>query len=316
MKSSRGILGYVVLGNIGTFKDHEEQLEDHGQLPQFLPRMSWPREEDAKSNEKSSGRMDLSCSSRYRPYRTLKPMPPFEGNLEYDTCPWSSHLAVVHEIFHRGLYRVSGIETEEMLALLRIASYGMYNSMTFFDPWVIKAVDPSETGFREHIGTDSDMWHRTYEMLRRFSKFGTDMHDITNCQEKIRARRWVVVPILYGTSQWCMTIFDRSQGQLYIFDCGKEQARDERIRACNVLWYRFLTTFRLIARTFSYFVPPVSEQPSDKDSGLLCIIWLMNTLRDQVGPVMTSEDAGVETQNYIIRDAHSVPILLKSSLHL
>ncbi|KAG5999904.1 hypothetical protein E4U43_001802 [Claviceps pusilla] len=332
------ILGRVTL-NDGGFRPPYESLNDHIQLPQFLPRTKWPSEHTA--TELQSARIvtpipiphgngsDAVTSEQLRQelydgyagtYRHLPPMPPFDNNDRvYFDMPWHVHLAIVHNLFHRTIKssQSSGLTTQEMSALVRIVSYGMFNSMALFEPYHVRGL-PVKTPPRTRPNTFEEMWNERFDMPTKLGRFsdGKEIRGTEDCKVKLWTRRYVVVPVLYGAaaSQWGMTVFDRAEGHLYIFDCGDAEFRDERVKSCVHFWIEFWNALGM-ANTFYYFVRDTTPQPDVRESGYLSIIWLMNTLRNQVGHVMSTEDESVHRIDVDVCEP-DIQMPFKSGLYL
>lgn len=325
------ILGRVTL-NDGGFHPSYEPINDHIQLPQFLPRRKWPSEYAATQLQSARiaapvNGMDAAASERLHRelcdrsegvYRNLEPMPPFDNNNRaYFGTPWHIHLATVHTLFHRTLKSSqNGLSVPEMGSLLRIISYGMHNSMTFFEPYQVRGV-PVNCPPRTRPNTFEEQWNDRFDMPTKLGRFsdGRDIRGTEQCKVKLWTRRYVVVPVLYGTtSQWGMTIFDRSAGHLYIFDCGDGDFKGERVKSCVHFWMEFWNALGM-ANTFHYFVQDVTQQPDVKDSGYLSVMWLMNTLRNQVGHVMSTQDEGVDRNDVDVCEP-DIRMPFQSGLHL
>ncbi|KAG6038344.1 hypothetical protein E4U41_004293 [Claviceps citrina] len=326
------ILGRVTL-NDGGFHPPYESLNDHIQLPQFLPRTKWPSDRDA--TELQSARIstplhhaDAATSDRLHRelcdrtigvYRHLEPMPPFDNkDRVYFETPWHVHLATVHNLFHRTFKSppTFGLAVPEMGSLLRIVSYGMCNSMTFFQPYHVRGL-PVNCPPRTRPNTFEETWNETFDMPTKLGRFsdGREIRGTEYCKVQLWTRRYIVVPILYGTTnQWGMTVFDRSAGQLYIFDCGEADFRDERVKACLHFWIEFWNALGM-ANTFYYFVQDTTQQPNVGDSGFLCVIWLINTLRNQVGHVMSTQEEGVLRNDLDVCEP-DIKMSFQSSLYL
>ncbi|KAG6009460.1 hypothetical protein E4U21_002375 [Claviceps maximensis] len=328
------ILGRVTL-NDGDFFPPYESLIDHIQLPQFLPRTEWPG--DHSATQLLSARIvtpihrdgDAAMIEQLRhelydgstgTYRALRPMQPFDNNDRvYFDMPWHVHLATAHNLFHRTMNssRGSGLAVSEMSALLRIVSYGMYKSMTMFEPyhvWGLPVITPPRT----RPGAFEETWNETFDMPTKLGRFwdGKEIRGTEECKVKLWTRRYVVVPVLYGRarSQWGMTVFDRSEGHLYIFDCGGPEFKEERVKSCVHFWIEFWNALGM-TNTFYYFVRDTTQQPDVRDSGYLSIIWLMNTLRNQVGHVMSTEDEGVRRNDIDVCEP-DIKVPFRSSLYL
>lgn len=122
-------------------------------------------------------------------------------------------------------------------------------------------------------------------------------------KQRITGRRYIIVPISQQ-GRWIMTIFDRREAQLFIFDpC--MTARNERIEAAIHLWTRFWNSLNMVGH-FTYFAPEVWVPPSGEDkTGMLAIHWLIMTLRNQVGPAMRRDNAEIETRDILIQSFRS-----------
>ncbi|QLI68542.1 uncharacterized protein G6M90_00g032780 [Metarhizium brunneum] len=275
-----------------------EKVQDHGQLPQFMPRTWWPSERDA---EESQARPALNLAIDWldpaavhllhddatKTYPRLEPMPPYKDDV-YDGCQWKTQLAIAHNLFHKTLQNGNHVSAMEMTVLVRIVTYGMFDSTTFFAPFV---VDGAGDVLKSHL--DPNQAGKPRE-LRRHTRAGEPPKDSFNQRDldwsrtRMRARRWVVVPVLHECRQWNMTIFDREQGQLYIFDCGDDEARLQRFKSAIRVWVLLLDILGQ-RHSFLFFVPRVTRQ-GEMESGPVCVAWLMEALRNQVGGQMTSRD--------------------------
>ncbi|KAF4589896.1 hypothetical protein GQ602_003785 [Ophiocordyceps camponoti-floridani] len=281
--------GHVILRSAGDFTGPCEDVTDHGQLPQFLPRTEWPDDHLARvlltrsaSLESAVDFQDATQISelvdRARPiYSQLVPMPPYQSIAYelHDGVPWLAHAAVLHDLLYRTITSHKPLSKDEMFALLRVVSYGMFQSMAWLYPWHID-VDSS--------GRPAHEWRDDFNMPMSAGQFNLPYKDHEYYMRRLFGRRWVVAPIRYGEAQWNMTIFDRSRGLLYIMDCGEASARPERIEACVHLWVRFWNWLQL-PYDFRYLVPAVTAYCGVRDSGLVAVGWLMSVLRDQVGDV-------------------------------
>lgn len=301
-------LGQVTL-NDGSFHAPYESLNDHEQMPQFLPRTQWPLEENSLASAKAKINTDIDWNddqqvsqlhasisnpgSQPGAYQHLRPMQPFDNlHLEYGDVSWYTHVAILHTFLHRTLAASRHVSVAEMRAMLRVVSYGIHKSTTFFQPWQVVGV-PKIVPERLAPDKFEEAWNPCFDMATKIGRF-VDGHDIrgTNyCKIRVWSRRFVVVPVIHGRYQWSMTIFDRFQRQLYIFDCGNAEYKRERVSACVHFWIEFWNALGM-AYTFSYFVPDVMKQPAVEESGLLCIVWLMNSLRNGVGKQMSAQDPG------------------------
>ncbi|KAK2606350.1 hypothetical protein QQS21_003281 [Conoideocrella luteorostrata] len=313
------ILGVVTLYP-GKFHDVNEAVKDHVQLPQFLPRTVWPSayaaEESQESRKPPAHRLNTDIDWRSSderealrrrmfdpitgPYRHLRPMQPFDRETEkYRGASWFAHVVIVRILLNRTMQSSqNNLNTAEMGALVRIVSYGMHESMGFFEPYQFRGVS-TEPAQRERSVSFEEAWNESFGMPTKLGQFvnGEDLRGSELCKLEIWGRRFVVVPVMYGHHQWGMTIFDRLRGELYIFDCGDAEFRGERIKSCVHFWIEFWNALGM-AHTFRYFVPGVTHQPDIRDSGYLCIIWLMDMLRNQVGHVMNTLDDGVERADF------------------
>ena len=314
----------------------KEAFYDHEQLPQFLPRTAWPTDSQARLNQRDTSLFDVDIDwndvdaiealhdkVRCR-YRGLEPMPPYllqGGEGTYDGLGWLSHVTIVHNVLNGPLRNNdAGLSVSHMYCLARIVSYGMYHSMTYLRPWHIPSrVTATQQGVLTRSGVSlegrsirlTEAWDWAFGMNMKQCRYGEDIvdHDglkLDDVKYRVWARRWLVVPMLYGDEQWGMSIFDRQDWQLYIFDCGGgnafeagQAARTERIEACIHAWIQFWNSM-CIPETFSYFVVPVTAQANVRESGLLCIMWLIRTLRDQVGPSMSTRDPALDRRDLYI----------------
>ncbi|KAG8426330.1 hypothetical protein J3459_008244 [Metarhizium acridum] len=293
-----GTLGKTNLDE-GSFVLPDENVQDHEQQPQFMPRTYWPSEYDAKKSQArpalnlnidwlNPAAVDVLYNSVEETYPRLDPMPPYKDGV-YDGCQWSAHLAVAHNFFHGTLQNGNHVNSVEMTALIRIITYGMFDSTTFFAPFLVDAtgnilesrLNPNEFGkpreLRRHIQTGKP------------PKDSFNQQDMDWSRRRLRTRRWVVVPVLHDSRQWGMAIFDRQEGQLYIFDCGDDESRLQRFKSAIRVWVLLLDILGQ-RHSFQYFMPRVTRLPCEADSGLLCVAWLMEALRNQVGRLMTSGD--------------------------
>ncbi|KHN94772.1 uncharacterized protein MAM_07368 [Metarhizium album ARSEF 1941] len=307
-----GTLGKVILGT-GNFVLPNEEVQDHEQQPQFLPRLHWPAQPDAIGSQagpalgldidwldaEAVGRLEEETT---RTYPRLMPMPPFgTADGRYDGCRWSTHLAVAHNLFHKKLRKGKAVNAVEMAVLVRIVTYGLFHSTTFFAPFIVDGatvrshLDPNKIGGRWELQWPIIMSRRSGD-LDGGANFGLEDRDWS--RRRIWTRRWVVVPVRHGARQWGMTVFDRHKGHLYIFDCGDEASKGQRVKAAVRVW---LALLRNLGQPYSflYFVPRVTRQSDEADSGLLCVVWLMEALRNQVGRPMTSRDDGVVKVNLV-----------------
>lgn len=299
-------LGFVILGGRGFLTGIHETTFDHGQLPQFLPRTQWPDDHVAKSLGQHTAPLgtDIDWTARSEVeglrgrvtalYSTLVPMPSFASG-HYDETPWLAHVAFMHDILHRSISNQLPLSKLEMFALLRTVSYGMFKSMAWLYPWHM----PGPCG----DGKLAEEWRDEFGMHIKVGEFQEPGSDEQYYQRRMYGRRWVVVPVLCGEEQWIMTIFDRCQGHLYIFDCGDGPSRSERIEACVHLWARFWNWLHL-PWDFQYFVPGVTKQTNARDSGLISIVWLMSVLHDQVGETMSADDATAQRADVVMGDAN------------
>lgn len=308
-----GTVGRVILQD-GVFKLPNEEIVDHEQQPQFLPRIVWPTRQDAAhSQARTALNVNVNWADRNEVlelyeevqeiYPNLDPMPPFRaGSTSYDECPWLTHLAITHGLFHRTLQNGKSLNINEMTALVRMITYGIFDSTTFFEPWGVTGV-PDKTGARVNPNTFEEMWSPIWCMNWKTGRFGQDIINQGTewVKERLWSRRWVIVPIVYGGLQWGMTIFDRLEGQLYIFDCGDDKLKTERVKSAIQFWVTFLNMIGQPSH-FRYFVPNVTKQLHYNDSALLCISWLMEVLRNQVGRPMSSSDEGVDQVNFEFPD--------------
>lgn len=303
-----GTLGRVIL-QVGDFVLPQEEIRDHEQQPQFFPRINWPTVEDAAASQEQAA-LDMNIDWRNNNhidqlhaevkdiYPRLPLMEPYDaGYASYDESNWFTHLATTHNLFHRTLQAGRNLNTQEMTAMIRIMTYGIYYSATQFLPWHVNGV-PERPASRTKANTFEQMWSPTWCMDIKAGHFGKDIEGRGDewIKERIWMRRWIIVPIVYGGFQWGMTMFDRYQGQLYIFDCGDDEMKDERVQSAIHLWVQFLNRVNQ-PFTFNYFVPKVSKQLDSKDSGILCVIWLMEILRNQTGKIMSSHDQDVNVVN-------------------
>ncbi|KAM4060792.1 hypothetical protein HRG_001677 [Hirsutella rhossiliensis] len=298
-------IGRVSLRGSGSFTGNNETTFDHGQLPQFLPRIQWPDGHVAQILGRHTSALGTGIDWTVRSevedlrdrvtsiYSCLAPMPSFASGL-YDETPWLAHVAFMHDILHCSISNQIPLAELEMFALLRTTSYGMFESMAWLYPWHI----PGPCGDDKL----AEEWRPDFSMRMKVGEFQEPGSDEQYYQSRMYGRRWVVAPVLCGEEQWSMTIFDRCQGHLYIFDSGDGPRRSERIEACVHLWVRFWNWLHL-PWDFQYFVPTATRQTSAKDSGLISIAWLMFVLRDQVGGTMSVDDVTVRRADVVITAA-------------
>ncbi|GAO20126.1 hypothetical protein UVI_02051880 [Ustilaginoidea virens] len=320
------IVGVVTLDD-GVFANPTEILHDHLQVPQFLPRTAWPTADAAR--EMQSAKLDPfnlpldAASSKalfekvLTMYRHLAPMPPFINNgLSYSGIPWFLHVAILHRLFNGTFGTHRGLSVMEVQCLLAIVSYGTHESVAFIKPYRVKGL-PDASMPRTKPNTFEEVWNPTYDMPTKLGGFhdGNEIRGSEECKRLVWGRRFIVVPIIYGVNdQWGMTVFDRFSGDLYIFDCADDELKTQRIDSCIHFWIEFWNALGM-AKTFRYFVGRVNRQPSVEDSSLLCVIWLMDLLRNQVGRRISSLDEGAIRQDKDVCEP-DVRRPLQSSLHL
>lgn len=308
-----GSLGRVLL-QAGGFGQPGEVVLDHPQQPQFFPRLQWPTISDAEDsldqvalNMNINWRNNNHIEELHREIRDIYPrlplMAPYDaGQASYDETNWYTHLATAHNLFHRTLQTGRNLNTQEMSAMIRIVTYGIFYSTTQFMPWHVNGV-PMTPASRTKANTFEQTWSPTWCIDIKAGNHGEDIETRGDdwIKKRVWKRRWIVVPIVYGGCQWGITIFDRYQGQLYIFDCGDEELKKERIQSAIHLWVQFLNRLGQ-PYSFNYFVPKVTKQLEIKDSGILCVIWLMDMLRNQTGEQMNSHGEDIELENIEICD--------------
>ncbi|RCI17033.1 hypothetical protein L249_3098 [Ophiocordyceps polyrhachis-furcata BCC 54312] len=295
------LAGHVFLRGRNTFMGRGEEATDHEQLPQFLPRTEWPYHELANDMLRYTSSLESAINfqdeaevrdlvARATPiYSQLVPMPPYHSVAYqlHDNVPWLAHVAILHDLIHRTMASHKPLSKDEMFALMRIVSYGMYHSVAWLYPWHI---DLDSTGIP--VGE----WSQVFNMHMSAGDFRPTSMDHDAHIRRVYGRRWVVVPIRCGEAQWNMAMFDRSRGLLYVLDCGAAAARSDRIKACVELWVRFWNWMHL-PYDFQYLAPAATGHASAMDSGLIAITWLMSSLRDQVGDVTAEDDDDDDDEN-------------------
>lgn len=328
MAKSGTYLGIVFMERENNFYDDAETLPAHTQLPQFLPRRIWPSSDPRGSSATNFhpliktnidwGNRDAKARvvAKFNEiYPLLAPMAPFQNHRKYDGVDWYVHAASMHVLL-RDVFRDSKCVNDlEMMALLRTISYGMYSSMTFLKPWTL--VGSSQNRRTRNHTTFQEVEIQELGMMMQDGHFQHPDMSREHYTSRMANRRWIVVPIKHGSEeQWGMTIFDRRYGQLYIFDCQEKKDRPKRIEGCLHLWIRFLNWVDM-PWSFQYFAPGVTVQTKPEDSGLICAMWVMLNLRNQVGKVINPDtNTDVRKKNYIIHTARSDVKIQPSSLHL
>ncbi|KAI9163103.1 hypothetical protein HJFPF1_04701 [Paramyrothecium foliicola] len=322
-----------------SFATHGEILGDlQQQLPQFLPRSSWPNPPishtnlptfNARINFDNAAQAAALHQNVNNHYGHLQPMLPFQasGNAQrYRGSEWKSHVAILNELLRRTLPSKASLGEAEVVSLMNICSYGMYDVASFLIPWRLSvpggAPQPSQPGpapaasrttraGRNLRGAAAStpvsnrpaqipaVVHRFYDAFQMDLGEGT-FHTRTTvpaAQERqamtrsLEGRRWVVAPVKHGDSVWSMTIFDRANAELYIFDC-LEGNREERVEAIVHMWMRFWNWLGF-AKSFQYFVPTAQRAAVPSASGYRSILWLFENLRNQVGePIQVATSNG------------------------
>ncbi|TWU71657.1 hypothetical protein ED733_003228 [Metarhizium rileyi] len=316
-----GLLGKVVL-KTGNFVLPNEEVQDHEQQPQFLPRVYWPGEREARRSqiqtalnvnivwddpaaveELSRNALEIYPSLiPMMPYGTERPMSVYSEDVKYDGCQWPAHLAVAHNLFHKTLNYGKNLNIMEMMVLVRMVTYGIFNSTTFFPPFTVGNADSMPGSGLNFGALGQATWPRMHREPGDLTHSSRD-ECIKWSKQRLWTKRWVILPMMYPGLQWGMTIFDRLKGQLFIFDCGDEESKDRRVESAIKVWVEFLHDLGQ-PYTFLYFVPPVTKQLYTRHSGLLCVTWLMEVLRNQVGKPMTSRDDNVRKKKVTARNYH------------
>lgn len=325
--------GRVLLRQQDSFYAQGEVFNpDPDQLPQFLPRTDWPADPSQgaqhrphrKYNNDYWPRGDRNITLKQRAarvrvdrgYPQLMPMPPYlhavssqSGRSIYNDSIWQDHVAILHGLLRHTLRGVSDqnpgrwLDGDEITELLTCMSYGMNQSMAYFEPWTISGpprvsgVDrgtqlPFEQDWVPEFGMEMKVGaYHPLDLSPDMSSYKDEM------RKRILGRRWLVAPINQFESHWIISLFDRLKGQLYIFDPAGV-SRGQRIEATVHLWARFWNSLDMPFH-FQYFVPSVTEQLGGWECGLLCVHWILMTLRNRVGgEKIPASDLTIQTDDF------------------
>lgn len=309
------IVGNVVLHGDRNFRGPGEILQDHGQLPFFLPRVDWPDPphhgiylSDALKDDYdwkfAQGQRDAERDYE-AVFPNLTPMKPFKTvtagqqlRAQYKGRSWVSHVVALYQILRKHLganghaaAQFPGKEPlhwQGMSALCRIASYGMSDSMSIVGLFGL----PSSKNLSEAVDPAIGIPLTSSYPLDAF--LAPDRH-----RNAFMGHCWLVAPVYYWAEKtWGMTIFDRQGGQLYILDCQGEDYASQRVKGCVDLWIRFLNHVGF-PNDFQY-VAKVSKANAGIRTGPACVYWLMRMLRDQVGPKIEPTHPDVTRQDYLL----------------
>lgn len=280
--------GYLAL-RPGNFYLEGESFPPQEQLPQFLPRLEWPA--DPTAGREHRGNLPTVVPWHHGPssvrqrglllaaYPQLKPMSPWVDN-RYDGIHWHAHLTKVHALYRGFLREFHEVQPQQMSAMLRSLSYGMSHSTAIMRPWQVAPC----LGVIDGVEQTRVMQVQGLGYMREAC---LDLPGVVlsreDHQQRITGRRWIVVPILHGHQQWTISLFDRKAAQLYIVDTDgqDEQARAGRIRATLSLWVVWWNWIGF-PQSLTYFAVPVTKQAAPNDSGLACMSWMIQNLRNGV----------------------------------
>lgn len=288
MEKTIGLKGYIAL-RPGNFYLEGESFPPQEQLPQFLPRLEWPA--DPTVGRENHGHLPTDVAWDHGPsnvrqrgllfaaYPQLKPMTPWVDS-RYDDIHWHAHLTKVHALYRGFRKEFHEVQPQQMSAMLRILSYGMSHSTAIMRPWevapslgVVDGVEQAPIMPVQGLGC----------MRAAFLDIPGTVMNREEHRQRIAGRRWIVVPILQGHRQWTISLFDRKAAQLYIVDTNgqDEEARAGRIRATFGLWVAWWNWIGF-PHSFTYFAVPVTKSAAPDDSGLACMSWMIQNLRNCV----------------------------------
>ncbi|KFA70385.1 hypothetical protein S40285_09931 [Stachybotrys chlorohalonatus IBT 40285] len=309
------------------FRRLHEPGYDQKQLPQFFPRYEWP--ERPLCNRQTRFNLDIDWEDDGQVtalhdkvngvYGGLPPMPPFHDNAgrTHSLVDWTSHIAQLHEVLYRAMPRNEPVSDSQMWSLLVMVSYGLLDTI-IVEPWEIDSPPPafSDRTRRSSRRTASIPgfaleWVEGFERLMIKGVISEETRG-QQLDRDIVGYRFVVAPIRHGTDLWCMSIFDRYKGQLYILDC-HEESRPERIKGIIELWARFLNSVGQ-ALHFQYFVPETTDLPfRSNNSALAGIMWLIENLRNGVGERMCVDPDEPEGHNDVAFTHPDPELVLRDS---
>ena len=337
--------GRVFLRRQGNFYGEGEILyPEPFQPPQFLPRTEWPEDPSQGANHRPAGRypnnywprddsnipaaQEAVRRSVELGYPQLKPMGPYQlansphsGRPIYEGSIWHDHVAILHGVLRHTLPNKRWLEGDDIAELLICLSYGMNQSTLCLRPWVIMGPSPANPNPRAQMPFQQS-WNDAFGMEMKDGAYQTDAPQLDRAafKNKMRhemlGRRWLVAPINQVGHHWIISLFDREEGQLYIFDA-LSSSRDQRIEATIHLWARFWNDLDMPFH-FQYYVPSVTIQSSSWECGLLCVYWVLMTLRNRVGTKMLASNVQIQTDDFALcgRTFSNEFPLADSSLHI
>ena len=284
-------------------------LRDHNRLPLFTARPpgTFPRDALRPNREQLFDQIDAFADpavvdrARARvnnEYGTLQQHPYYRPDQQIHG--FTQQIATVHNLLFFGLLNHRELEHHELNTLLGIISYGMQDSMTWLEQgFILRTPPPPRPGI---LNGPANIPTRASREAN--GTFRTDHQlntaDLRPLRSRIRGRRWIVAPVNTDGQHWSMTIFDREQGHLYIFDTAGGE-RNSRIMSMVRVWADF---WRQLGHShhFQYFVPETTPQVDGWECGHLCIAWLMLTLRCRDGNPMTAEDSNNNNTSNVRHD--------------
>lgn len=217
----------------------------------------------------------------------------------------------------RGRDKPKPLTRKEVMALETICSYGLYDKVAFLDPWELAEQPPPPApvpqqappppqpartlpGRRARNATPAapaapapalpatripwTVWNHSpafdEELIEGSYSRANHPAERNAMYRAIEGRRFVVAPVVHGPI-WSMSIFDRVNAELYIFDCFSIN-RESRVQGIVHLWMKYWNWLG-ICQAFQYFVPKTHRVAEFADTGYKSILWLFQNIRNQVG---------------------------------
>lgn len=317
--------GSVFVREAGQFYGPNETLnpEPTEQLPQFLPRVDWPQRSrprgqyfdpngpplDRNEAQVMNNPTHLAARAKWdHDNPDLSPMPPyqhasnaFSGRPRYNTFSiWHDHAMILYNLLTETLEKRNWLSEDDITELLTCVSYGMHQSMTWLHNWTFEWQNANQKGgdgrpFHKELNPDFGI----YTVVNHVEDYLLDPSQRDSTLRRILGRRWIAVPINQFQYHWIMTLFDRQEGQLYIFD-GVKMNRKDRIEAAVHMWAKFWKNMGMPWH-FQYFVVPVEQQQESWECGIIGIAWIIAALRNRAsGDHILATDASIHAEDFVL----------------
>lgn len=238
------------------------------QPPSFMIRREWPQRVPDFPNP------NLSDDEIGQAYSGVAQM-----SRPSDGSTWRQHVAATHRFLCRSITRAQ-LTSYDLTAVTHIISRGIDRAVAFL-PFEI-TIKPSAShddysAIRNALHQRKHYLPLDHELI--YGKYGASF--LPDILHRIVWNRRFLAGCLHFTNHWGAFIWDRLQGEIYLFD-PMEDGRIKRLDQALRFWRQ---TFYLMnyPYNFRFMLVPCTAQQGDWECGYLALQFLHHTLRGHVG---------------------------------